>query len=265
MQKDLLSEKEVNVEKLREQFQNNDFTQTALKPYSEYSPEEIEFHNEVRSYISEHWKELLKNFGIKNLTSCFSKDYPPELIREYLERLIADIIIGLANNESAFENIWSTFVEPILKQENCEELADEYLRNTINALMQTVNIKSIAEISKEYSDYKDFSDTQIKNYPKMDHDKKWNHTRSKIKTESLDELLEDDDNIVQQKSDVESIAVTNIVLKEVIEKFNEQEKKIIKMLSEGYTQSDIAKELGVSQGTVSKKVGKIKEALKDNV
>lgn len=31
MQKNLLEEKEITLEKLREQFQNNDFTQTALK------------------------------------------------------------------------------------------------------------------------------------------------------------------------------------------------------------------------------------------
>ncbi len=44
---------EITLEKLREQFQNNDFTQTALKSYSEYALEEVEFHNEIRSYVHE--------------------------------------------------------------------------------------------------------------------------------------------------------------------------------------------------------------------
>lgn len=41
MSKNLLDEKEITLEKLREQFQNNDFTQTALKSYSEYTMKEL--------------------------------------------------------------------------------------------------------------------------------------------------------------------------------------------------------------------------------
>ena len=265
MPKDLLNEKEITLEKLREQFQNKDFTQTALKPYSVYSAEEIEFHSEIRSYIHEHWIEILKDFGIKNPMSCFSKDYPPELIREYLESLTADIVISIERDEIAFENIWNTFVIPILEKKNCDELADQYLHNTVNALMQTVNIKELAEVSKEYSSDEDFSQSQNTNYPKMDHDKKWNHTRSKIKTESLDERLENDEDIIQQNFDAESLAITNITLKEIIEKADDQEKQILKMLSIGCTQSEIAKQLGISQGTVSKKIGKIRETYKDKI
>ena len=263
MPKDLLNEEEITLEKLREQFQNNDFTQTALRSYSEYTLEEVEFHNEIHSYVHENWSEVLKEFGIKNPESCFSKDYPPELIREYLERLIADIIISIDRDEKVLDNILETFVYPILEQENCDELADRYLHNTINALMQTVNIKELTEVSKEYSSDEDFSKTQNTNYPKRDHNKKWNHTRSKIKTESLDELLENDnEDIMPQDFDAESLAITNVTLKEIIENADEQEKQILKMLSIGYTQSEIAKELGISQSTVSKKLAKIRKSYK---
>lgn len=263
MSKNLLNEEEISLEKLREQFQNNDFTKTALKPYSEYTLKEVEFHNEIRSYIHESWRELLKEFGIKNPESCFSKNYPPELVREYLERLIADIIISIEHDEKAFENIVKTFVVPILAQENCDELADRYLHNTVNALMQTVDIKGLAEVSKDFSCDEDFSKSQNANYPKIDHDRKWNHARSKIKTESLDELLEnDEEDIPQQELDIESMAITNVTLKEIIDNANEQEKQIFKMLSEGYTQSEIAKEIGISQSTVSKKLTKIRNTYK---
>lgn len=66
MPKNLLNEEEITLKKLREKFQNNDFTKTALKPYSEYTLEEIEFHNEIRSYVHSSWRKLLKGFGIKN-------------------------------------------------------------------------------------------------------------------------------------------------------------------------------------------------------
>ena len=265
MPKDLLDEKEITLEKLREQFQNNDFTQTALRPYSEYTLEEVEFHNEIRSYVHENWSEVLKEFGIKNPESCFSKDYPPELIREYLEKLIADIIISIDRDEKVLDNILETFVYPILEQENCDELADQYLHNTVSALMQTVNIKELAEVPKEYSSDEDFNKAKSTNYPKMDHDKKWNHSRSKIKTESLDELLENDEDILRQDIDAELLAITNVTLQEIIETADEQEKEILKMLSVGCTQSEIAKQLGISQSTVSKKIAKIRESYKDKI
>lgn len=187
------------------------------------------------------------------------------IIREYLERLIADIIINIERDEKAFENILQTFVLPLLKQENCDELADRYLHNTVNALMQTVKIKELTEVSKEYSSEEDFSKSQNTNYPKRDHNKKWNHTRSKIKTESLDELLEnDDEDIIQQDFDAESLAITNVTLREIIENADEQEKQILKMLSTGYTQSEIAKKLEISQSTVSKKLAKISKPYKSD-
>lgn len=169
----------------------------------------------------------------------------------------------MQHDEKAFENIVKTFVAPILAQENCDELADRYLHNTVNALMQTVDIKELAEVSKEYSCDEDFGKSQNTNYPKVDHDRKWNHTRSKIKAESLDELLEnDEEDIAQQELDIESVAITNATIKEIIENANEQEKQILKLLSVGHTQAEIAKALGISQSTVSKKLAKIRNTYK---
>lgn len=263
MPKDLLNEEEITLEKLREQFQNNDFTKTALKSYSEFTLGEVEFHNEIRSYIHNCWRDMLKEFGIKNPEVCFSKNYPPELIREYLERLVADIIISLQYNERALENIMNTFVAPILAQENCDKLADIYLHSTVNALIQTVDIKGLAEVSREYSCEEDFGNELSTNYPKNDYDRKWNHSRSKIKTESLEELLENDgQDVAEEGLDVESLAITNVALKEIIDNAGEQERRILELLAVGYTQSEIAKELGISQGTVSKKLAKIRDSYK---
>lgn len=263
MIKDLLNEEEITLEKLREQFQNNDFTKTALKSYSEYKLEDVEFHNEIRSYIHNCWRDILKEFGIKNPEACFSKNYPPELIREYLEKLVADIIISLQYNERALENIMNTFVAPILAQENCDKLADIYLHNTVNALIQTVDIKGLAEVSKEYSCEEDFGNELSTNYPKIDYDRKWNHSRSEIKTESLEELLENDgEDVAEEELDIEALAITNVALNEIIDNAGEQERRILELLAVGYTQSEIAKELGISQGTVSKKLAKIRDSYK---
>ena len=75
-------------------------------------------------------------------------------------------------------------------------------------------------------------------------------------------LENDNEDIMPQDFDAESLAITNVTLKEIIENADEQEKQILKMLSIGYTQSEIAKELGISQSTVSKKLAKIRKSYK---
>ena len=72
----------------------------------------------------------------------------------------------------------------------------------------------------------------------------------------------DEEDIAQQELDIESVAITNVTLKEIIENANEQEKQILKLLSVGHTQAEIAKELGISQSTVSKKLAKIRNIYK---
>ena len=75
-------------------------------------------------------------------------------------------------------------------------------------------------------------------------------------------LENDEEDIAQQELDIESVAITNVTLKEIIENANEQEKQILKLLSVGHTQAEIAKELGISQSTVSKKLAKIRNIYK---
>lgn len=75
-------------------------------------------------------------------------------------------------------------------------------------------------------------------------------------------LLENyEENITQGQFDPESMAITNVTLKETIDDADEQEKKIIAMLAEGLNQSEIASRLGISQSAVSKKIGQIKNKI----
>ena len=103
------------------------------------------------------------------------------------------------------------------------------------------------------------------NYPKMDHDKKWNHTRAKLKVESLDEIAERSPTgelpQIADKTNIETMADIHILIEKLRDSANEQESAIIKLLSEGYNQSEIAQKLGVSQSTVSRKISKFKQFL----
>ncbi|MDE6019666.1 MAG: helix-turn-helix domain-containing protein [Ruminococcus sp.] len=266
--KDLLnSEEPLTLDRLREFFHENDFSTMPVKDPSEYTEDELELYNMVLKHINAEWKEISKSLGLNHPQDCYSKDFPPELIRDRMQRIIADHVIKICNDEKVLENIMEDFIFPqiVVGIEDddilfSEDLADETLHNTVNALMQTLDIGGIAETAKKMSCDEDFKPNKALNYPRMDHYKKYHHTRSSVKIGSLDEYVEDG-NDAAGDIDVESAADAHILLEKLRESASEQEKEIIDLLSKGYSQSEIAQKLGVSQSTISRKVTKFKNFL----
>lgn len=184
---DLLNEKEITMDKLREIFRENDFSTMPVKDPSEYSEKELALYNRVLKFVNAEWKSISKSLGLTHPQDCYSKDYPPELIRDRVQRIIADNVVKLCGNKKALWNVFKQFIFPsIIKGKN----SDEALHNTTNALMQTLDIEGLSKSAKEFSCDEDFNPNKALNYPKMDHDKKWHHTRAKVKVESLDEIAE---------------------------------------------------------------------------
>ncbi len=262
MTDNLLNDTPITLETLREQFCKNDFSSLPVKDPSEYSEKELALYNKVLKFVNAEWKSISKSLGLTHPQDCYSKDYPPELIRERVQRIIADNVVKLRNDKKAFWNVIKKFVLPmILKRKS----SDKALHNTTNALMQTLDIEGLSQSAKEFSCDEDFNPNKALNYPKMDHDKKWNHTRARVKVESLDELAENSKNgelpQILDKTNIEATADIHILVENLLESSSEQEREIISLLSEGYNQSEIAKRLGVSQSTISRKVSKFKKIL----
>ena len=265
--KDLInSEKPINLDSLRELFHNNDFSTLPVKDPSEYSGKELKLYNRVLTLVNAEWKTISKSMGLTHPQDCYSKNFPPELIRERVQRIIADNVVKLRNDKKAFWNVIKKFVLPmILKRKS----SGKALHNTTNALMQTLDIEGLSKSAKDFSCDEDFNPDKALNYPKMDHDKKWNHTRSRVKVGSLDELAERSPNgeppQIPDKTNVESAADIHILVENLLESSSEQEREIIGLLSKGYNQSEIAERLGISQSTVSRKVSKFKKFLSAGV
>ena len=260
----MLNNEPITLELLREHFHNNDFSTMPVKDPSKYNAEELKLYNRVLAILNTEWKSVSKKMGLTYPQDCYSKDFPPELIRDRMQRIIADYVIKICNDEKVLENIMEDFIFPqiVVGIEDddilfSEDLADEALYNTVNALMQTLDIGGIAETAKRLSCDEDFNPNKALNYPRMDHYKKYRHTRSSVKVSSLDEYIEVG-NDAAGVIDVESAADAHILLEKLRESALEQEKEIIDLLSKGYSQSEIAQKLGVSQSTISRKVTKFK-------
>ena len=263
---DLFNEEEITMDKLREYFHNNDFSTIPVKDPSEYTEKQLKFYNRVLRIVNAEWKSISESLGLTHPQECYSNDFPPELIRERVQRIIADNVVKLCCNKRTFWNIlWHFIVPMFLKREN----SDEALHNTTNALMQTLDIEGLSKTAREFSCDEDFNPNKSINYPRMDHIKKWNHSRAKMKVESLDELSErspsDEPPQIPDKTNVETAADIHILIENLIDSSTEQEREIIGLLSEGYTQSEIAERLGVSQSTISRKIKNFKNYLSANV
>lgn len=102
MTDNLLNGTPITLETLREQFRKNGFSSLPVKDLSEYSEKELALYNKVLKLVNVEWKSSSKSLGLTHLQDCYSKDYPPELIRE---RIIADNVVKLHNDKKAFWNV----------------------------------------------------------------------------------------------------------------------------------------------------------------
>lgn len=243
----MLNNEPITLEFLREHLHNNDFSTMPVKDPSKYNAKELKLYNRVLALVNAEWKSISKKMGLTHPQDCYSKDYPPELLRERIQRIIADNVVKIRYDKKAFWNVLKAFIIPMIFKRKSVDLA---LHNTTNALMQTLDIDGLSKSARDFSCDEDFNRNKALNYPKMDHDKRWNHSRSKIKVELLDEIAEKslsrEPPQIFDKTCVENSAEIHILIEQLIKKSTEQEQNILKLLSEGYNQSEIAQKLSVS-------------------
>ena len=252
---DLLNKDTITLDDLREQLRKNDFTTFPIKDTEEYSTEEQEAHSYIANLMDEKWQENARKMGQKHPSSCYSKDFPTELLRDRLENLVSDNVMAILNDENAFNNIMESIVNPALE---AGANGDEYLNNTVSALMKTVDFESLLSLSQKLSDDDDFNGIKAQNFPKIDHERKWNHSRSKMKSIPVEDITEE---ICDEKVQVEEQAVASADYKMFLDSCSDMDRQICIMLTENYTQSEIAKALGTTQSNVSKHISALRKRL----
>ena len=118
----------ITIDFLRKCFHENDFSTIPVKDPLEYDESEFKLYNRILTIVNTEWKTISKDLGLNHPQSCYSNDYPTELLRERVQKIIADNVIKLIRNDKALENVTDTFVIPILLN---DETGDEQLHNTV--------------------------------------------------------------------------------------------------------------------------------------
>lgn len=254
------SQEPMTIDFLRKCFHENDFSTIPVKDPLEYDEAELKLYNRILTIVNMEWKKISKELGLNHPQSCYSNDHPTELLRERVQKIIADNVIKLVRNDKALENVTDTFVIPILLN---DETGDEQFHNMVKALMKAVDVETLAEVSKKFSCDEDFSTCQTLNYPRKDHERKWNHSRSKTKAISLDEIAEKYEDDIPDYTNIEMSIEANFKIEYLRSKISEQDNKILGLLLQQHTQSEIAEKIGIAQSTVSKKQKKFQKILSE--
>lgn len=148
-------------QELREFFLSNDWT--ALKPYDfkKWHQEKIEDKLYVGKIFNKFWHKISRNHGQKADQKCYTKEYPPELLRQTVDDVVSGSVAEMVNEhpeivQTAFDNLPDDFLSGGLetvkavmtgqKTDNPQPLTDEdiakvdrFVDNALDTLMTTVD------------------------------------------------------------------------------------------------------------------------------
>lgn len=123
-------------------------------------------------------------------------------------------------------------------------------------VMEKHNLLEIMDYVKKHRCFEDF-DENVDSIQKLAFETQWRHEQTKHPQISLEEYSENND-ILNDSSDVEEQVVSQETINEFTETLNEKDKRILELRLEGRTYEEIAKELGYkTPSAVQKRIKKI--------
>ena len=267
---------------LREFFLANDWS--ARKPYDfdEWSQEKIEDKSYSESIFNKIWHKISKKHGQKASPRCYTKDYPPEVLRSNVSDIVNGSVAEMVNEhpdvvQSIFDSLSDDFMSGGLKTvkaimtgqeiENPQALTgedvakvDHFVDNAMDTLMTTVDYDTLVQVCREFGAPEDFSDIKT-NYPRNDFEEKYNHTKAKTKV-TFSTLAADyamDVERINSYSPAE-LAESSAFVADFYEELDEIDLAILKLKIEGKNLEEIADILGFrTHSAVHKRIKRIQQ------
>ena len=264
MKDNLLSLNRVpTLEEMREFFKKNDFSEATYIDidYDKMDTETVESMAHIKKLMDEHWEPLSRQMGLTSASAYYDKDNPLIAMRDNMENLVAGGVMKLVTEHPGKTiKILAEFIDDN-GEFNVD--ADSFLDNAVETLMKVANYEEVAELVKENPTHEDFNHRNRNNFRAKDFDRKWNHTRSDIKTIPLERKDNDGDYVTIDLPDIiadaEDEAIENIMLRDFWCAISDDDKKLLQMKMSGMKQAEIAEKLGYkTHSTVSKRLKNLK-------
>lgn len=273
---------------LIEAMQHNDIT-VGAPPQKEametMSPEENVIYQRAKDKIEECMIRNLADAGFGRSLHNYSPDYPPKLLIESLSHSLSTEVVKALHDESSvcelldqYVEIYGDLLEPYVDQYckesgKCVEDIDFEALCHVSAkllnilpgeltsiLLQGYQLPEILAISADTAAFEDFANSC--NPDAINHYHAWTHDKTKVGAMlSLDdEMLMSDGRSIS--GGIENEVLSKLQVESFYHELNDTDVKICEMAAEKYTQSEIAKEIGLkSHSAVSKRLRHIRAKL----
>ena len=274
-------------EELKAIFRANDYT-TYVPKYDARTAtaEENKVHSRAKDLFYKSWCGQFVGMGGKASLKNFSKDYPVKLLEQTDENIIAEQVVNVLNDESKLQSVFEVFFTSMEKPledalsaqaaslgKSLEELTDDEIMRAVDkvadALMNTMigkmmvsqSVPEIIQITKKHGAHEDFNPGVKDNHDRLDFERKWDHTRTKLgKMLSFDELDPDDESLAYWDDELidDEAAFLDLTQRFLNSLDDYTDRDIVMFKLKGKTQSEIAETLGFTQGAIAKRLKKIK-------
>ncbi len=275
------------LDQLKAHFQANDFTteQSSYDP-SKATDAQNQIYVKAKRLFAEEWDRRQKAMGGKGSLRNFSSAYPLQVLENANEDLVAGTVTQILSDTDLTQRIFdswepkiakaiATYAESVgkscLSDEEVEmviaQFASALQGNAMNLLMQTENVPQLLSELKLMQTHEDFSEQAVENWDKIDFDRKWDHTRTKIgrllSSEDIElDVLERGQNVLE---DGEEYSIEEQIFEQQLEEafmaaLDSTELEICRLRKLHYTQAEIAEALGYkTHSAITKRLAKMRE------
>ena len=291
-----------NISEMREFFQNNDFTEgISLEHEAEIPAGETRVFRKAKGFFSQYWLKNLPEIGVDRRMRNFSKDQPVNFLENVDGVHFAEEVSRISSDDglmtTAVDRFFEMYREPIEAGftayaksvgKELDDLTDDEISFVLGKIADVLNeeltkvlmlgqqVPEIFGISQKYAAHEDFNKNTPGNVDALNFKKKWTHCKTRLEaplffSEVIQDYDDEDDpgrlEIEAAKNffengDEELELEYKLIREEFTGTLDETEKKIYTMLESGYTQREIADELGYkSHNSIKRRIDKIREKL----
>lgn len=257
------------LDELKAFFKKHDWSAAKISEPSSRDADKVAEMNEIRKIMDAEFERLAREKGLGAASKYFenkikvkgeggnvfeNQGNPLLELRDSTEDLVSDAVYEIAvNHGDILDAIFSRFdfADPDFQQK-----ADAFLQNAIGTMLDVMEYGKLAKLIHEMSAFEDFNPNIRPNFRAEDHERRWYHLDTKHPTlpdPDFNEQLHD------PNPGPEEQAIANVAVEEYWKSLNQKDRRILKMLMNGYTQKEAAEAVGIANNSgVSKRLAKLR-------
>lgn len=288
----------ITLASLQALFQVNDFSaMTSNYKPSKATSEENSTYLRAKALFHSAWNAEMKRLTKKGSMMDLARDSPIHCLEESEENLVAGSVMELLQIEdrciTLVDQVLESMNEPILSeikqyamargktmeeltdnefQQGFDAFADEFLSRMMKLLLQVQDVPALLNFMGDMPAQEDFEQNAFKSFRKIDFERQWTHSRTKIGTMleltpeimreipgGLSSTAKDALELGLPPADTEQ-ELSQLILHAFIDSLdNDIDRQIIYMRADGKTQAEIATALGyTNHSPVTKRLQRLK-------